>query len=140
MISLGEMIAYLPIVCQEMLLFIGEPNRLNVSLVAISSSLSDSWTLRGASPWYVVGTSYAVCAVDLLFQGWNYWYNWTIILPAELSAAAILINYWNKSVNNAAWITICLAVVVAINMCGAGVYGEAEFIFASIKVITIVGK
>jgi yeast amino acid transporter len=60
-------------------------------------------------------------------------------LPAELSAAAILINYWNKTVNNAAWITICLVVVIAINMCGAGVYGEAEFIFASIKVITIVG-
>lgn len=57
-------------------------------------------------------------------------YNWTIILPAELSAAAILINYWNQSVNNSAWITICLVVVVTINMFGAGVYGEAEFIFA----------
>jgi len=29
-------------------------------------------------------------------MGWNYWYNWTIILPAELYAAAILINYWNQ--------------------------------------------
>ena len=29
--------------------------------------------------------------------GWNYWYNWTIILPAELSAAAVLINYWNQT-------------------------------------------
>jgi len=38
-----------------------------------------------------------------------------------------------------AWIAICLVVVIAINMCGAGVYGEAEFIFASIKVITITG-
>jgi L-asparagine transporter-like permease len=59
-------------------------------------------------------------------MGWNYWYNWTIILPAELSAAAILINYWNKEVNNAAWISICLAVVVAINMCGAGMYSVAD--------------
>ncbi|OBZ79129.1 putative proline-specific permease put4 [Grifola frondosa] len=72
-------------------------------------------------------------------MGWNYWYNWTIILPAELSAASVLINYWNESVNNAAWITICLVVVVTINMFGAGVYGECEFIFASIKVITITG-
>lgn len=30
-------------------------------------------------------------------MGWNYWYNWTIILPAELSAAAVLINFWNQS-------------------------------------------
>ncbi|KAI0724489.1 amino acid permease [Cerioporus squamosus] len=72
-------------------------------------------------------------------MGWNYWYNWTIILPAELSAAAVLINFWNQSVNNAVWITMCLVVVVTINMFGAGIYGEAEFIFASIKVITITG-
>ena len=57
-------------------------------------------------------------------------YNWTIILPAELSAAAVLINYWNQSVNNAVWITMCLVVVVTINLFGAGVYGECEFIFA----------
>lgn len=37
------------------------------------------------------------------------------------------------------WLSVCIVVVVAINLCGAGVYGEAEFIFASIKVITIIG-
>ncbi|ORY31445.1 amino acid permease/ SLC12A domain-containing protein [Naematelia encephala] len=72
-------------------------------------------------------------------MGWNYWYNWVIILPAELSAAAVLINYWNDSINNALWISICLIVVVVINMFGAGAYGEAEFWFASIKVLTITG-
>ena len=66
-------------------------------------------------------------------------YNWIIIMPAELSAAAVLINLWNDSVNNAVWITVCLIVVVFINFMGAGVYGECEFWFASIKVITIVG-
>lgn len=73
-------------------------------------------------------------------MGWNYLYNWIIILPAELSAAAVLINYWNKDTSlNPAWISIFLVIVVVINMFGAGVYGECEFIFASIKVITIVG-
>ncbi|TXT07410.1 hypothetical protein VHUM_03130 [Vanrija humicola] len=72
-------------------------------------------------------------------MGWNYWYNWTIILPAELAAAAVLINLWDKTTNNAAWISMCLAVVIIINLFGAGVYGECEFWFASIKVLTIVG-
>ncbi|KAN0125126.1 amino acid permease [Russula decolorans] len=73
-------------------------------------------------------------------MGWNYWYNWTIVLPAELSAAAVLIDFWDKNTNvNSAWITICLMVVVSINFMGAGAYGEAEFCFASIKVITITG-
>ncbi|KAH9982507.1 amino acid permease [Lactifluus volemus] len=73
-------------------------------------------------------------------MGWNYWYNWTIVLPAELSAAAVLIDFWDKKTSlNSAWVTICLIVVIAINFMGAGAYGEAEFVFASIKVITITG-
>jgi len=73
-------------------------------------------------------------------MGWNYWYNWTIVLPAELSAAAVLIDFWDKNTNlNSAWVSMCLVVVVAINFMGAGAYGEAEFIFASIKVLTITG-
>ncbi|TFK76917.1 hypothetical protein BDN72DRAFT_852187 [Pluteus cervinus] len=66
-------------------------------------------------------------------------YNWAIILPAELSAASVLIGFWDKETNPSAWIAICLVVVIVINMLGAGAYGEAEFIFASIKVVTIVG-
>ncbi|KAL0950947.1 hypothetical protein HGRIS_007699 [Hohenbuehelia grisea] len=104
MVSLGEMVAYLPIA--------GGHIKLAERFVDPAFSFT---------------------------MGWNYWYNWTIILPAELSAASVLIGYWNKEINPAVWITVCLIVVIAINMCGAGVYGEAEFIFASIKVITIVG-
>ncbi|OCH96470.1 amino acid permease [Obba rivulosa] len=104
MISLGEMIAYLPL-----------PGG-HIKLAERFVDPAFSFTM-----------------------GWNYWYNWTIILPAELSAAAVLINFWTTSVNNAVWITICMIVVVTINMFGAGVYGECEFIFASIKVITITG-
>ncbi|KAL7413819.1 amino acid permease [Mrakia frigida] len=68
----------------------------------------------------------------------NYAYNWLIILPAELSACAVLVNYWITSVNNGVWITIALIVVIAINLCGARGYGEAEFFFSMIKVLTIV--
>lgn len=41
-------------------------------------------------------------------------------MPAELSAAAILIGFWNHAINAAAWITICMVVVFVINMLGAG--------------------
>ncbi|ORY73846.1 amino acid permease, partial [Leucosporidium creatinivorum] len=71
-------------------------------------------------------------------MGYNYWYNWTIVLPAELNAAAVLIGYWSD-VNAGVWITVCLVVAVAINLGGTKAYGECEFWFAIIKVITIVG-
>lgn len=65
-------------------------------------------------------------------------YNWVIVLPAELNAAAVLISYWSDA-NPAIWITVCLIVACAINFGGARVYGECEFWFAIIKVLTIVG-
>ncbi|BGP18332.1 hypothetical protein JCM10213_008505 [Rhodosporidiobolus nylandii] len=72
-------------------------------------------------------------------MGWNYWYNWTIVLPAELNAAAVLIGYWDKTTNPGVYIAVTLVVACAINFGGSRVYGECEFWFAIIKVITIVG-
>ncbi|RPD59742.1 hypothetical protein L227DRAFT_575736 [Lentinus tigrinus ALCF2SS1-6] len=71
--------------------------------------------------------------------GWLYWYDWAITLPAELSSASVVLRYWNESVDAAVWIAMCFVVVLVINAFGAGAYGAAEFIFASIKVITITG-
>lgn len=50
-------------------------------------------------------------------------------MPGELSAAAVLINFWNHSVNDAVWITICAIVVITINMFGAGMY-SAQYVGA----------
>jgi amino acid transporter len=37
------------------------------------------------------------------------------------------------------WITIIIVIIVALNIFAVGIYGEAEFVFASIKIITILG-
>ncbi|CAO1624639.1 unnamed protein product [Jaminaea pallidilutea] len=73
-----------------------------------------------------------------LAVGYNYVFNWLIVLPAELSAASVLMTFWTDA-NPAIFISVFLIVVVTINLAGTRVYGEAEFWFASIKVITIVG-
>ncbi|GAA6030152.1 hypothetical protein JCM8097_009289 [Rhodosporidiobolus ruineniae] len=71
--------------------------------------------------------------------GWWYWYCWALALPAELSASAVLISYWDTNTNPAVYISVTGAVAIVINFGGARAYGEMEFWFASIKVITIVG-
>ncbi|KAI9826420.1 MAG: hypothetical protein M1819_007383 [Sarea resinae] len=71
--------------------------------------------------------------------GWNNWYQSAITLCAEISAASIVIGFWNDSINPAAWISIIIVVVICLNIFAVAIYGEAEFIFASIKIITIVG-
>ncbi|KAH6854010.1 amino acid permease/ SLC12A domain-containing protein [Chaetomium sp. MPI-CAGE-AT-0009] len=72
-------------------------------------------------------------------SGWNYWYAYAILVAAEASAGAILIDYWDTPVHSAVWITIILVVCLALNIIAVEVFGEAEFWFASIKIITIIG-
>ncbi|KAF2838344.1 amino-acid permease inda1 [Patellaria atrata CBS 101060] len=71
--------------------------------------------------------------------GWNNWYASSIILCVEISAAAVVIQFWNEEINIAAWISIIIVIIIFLNIFAVSIYGEAEFIFASIKIITIVG-
>ncbi|KAI1663175.1 Amino-acid permease inda1 [Pyrenophora tritici-repentis] len=71
--------------------------------------------------------------------GWNYWYAYAILVAAEATAGAILLDYWETPVHNAVWITIFLVVVLFLNIVAVEVFGEAEFWFASIKFLTIIG-
>lgn len=57
----------------------------------------------------------------------------------EITAAAVVINYWPNTVPVAVWITIMLVVIVMLNLCPVKFYGESEFWFASIKVFAIIG-
>ncbi|KAF3764940.1 amino acid transport [Cryphonectria parasitica EP155] len=72
-------------------------------------------------------------------MGWNYALQWLIVLPLEIIAASITISYWNGSVNKAVFVTIFLFIIIAINLCGVRGYGEAEFVFAIVKVTAIIG-
>lgn len=71
--------------------------------------------------------------------GWNFWYTMAISVPAELSAAATLIQFWDSSTNPAVFITVFLVVIVALNFCGIRFYGESEVVFASMKIALIIG-
>ncbi|EER27172.1 hypothetical protein D8B26_005714 [Coccidioides posadasii str. Silveira] len=73
--------------------------------------------------------------------GWNNWYLCAITLCVEIAAASVIIQFWEGAVdiNVAAWISIVIVLVLVLNIFAVSVYGEAEFIFASIKIITIVG-
>ena len=59
----------------------------------------------------------------------------------EISAASLVIQYWDgaKNINVAAWISIVIVLVICLNIFAVSIYGEAEFVFASLKIVTIVG-
>jgi len=62
--------------------------------------------------------------------GWNQVYSDMVSIPAELVAAAILIEYW-KTLNNAIWITLFGALFVISSLFFVRVYGELGLLLAS---------
>ncbi len=71
-------------------------------------------------------------------MGWNYWFNWAITVAAELVAAALVMKYWLPDVPSWVWSALFLALLFGINALSARAFGEGEFWFAAIKVITVV--
>ncbi|KAI1330933.1 proline permease PrnB [Xylariaceae sp. FL0255] len=94
-------------------------------------------TLPGATMNYY-GSRYVSPSLGFM-MGWLYFYSFAITVPFELTSAALVIDYWGSSVNNAVWITILLVLVVALNFLPVKYYGESEFWFASLKVILVLG-
>ncbi|KIX07961.1 uncharacterized protein Z518_02615 [Rhinocladiella mackenziei CBS 650.93] len=109
------------------------------NLYAVINSLGEMATylpLPGAVP--VFAARFVDPALGFTL-GWNYWYQFAIGVPIEISAAAVVIGYWPNHVSNAAWITILFVPMVLINCFPVRIYGEAEFVFGAIKLTTIVG-
>lgn len=69
----------------------------------------------------------------------SYALQWLTVLPLEIIAASLTLEYWNKDITRAPFVTLFLAIILGINMFGVKGYGEAEFIFSSIKVIAVIG-
>jgi len=71
-------------------------------------------------------------------QSWNVIYASMLGLPAELTAAAVIVQFWS-TINSAIWITVFGLLVVGSNLLFVRIYGETEFTFATLKILLIVG-
>ncbi|KAK4101141.1 amino acid permease [Parathielavia hyrcaniae] len=72
-------------------------------------------------------------------MGWNYALQWIVVLPLEIIAGSLTIEYWNSELEKAIFVTVFLVIIVMINLTGIKGYGEAEFVFAIVKVTAVVG-
>ncbi|KAK2759796.1 glyceraldehyde-3-phosphate dehydrogenase 1 [Arachnomyces sp. PD_36] len=72
-------------------------------------------------------------------MGWNYAILWLTVFPLELVAASIAVDYWGPGVSKPIFITVFYLFIVLINLLGVEGYGEAEFMFSSVKVVAVIG-
>lgn len=71
-------------------------------------------------------------------MGWNYWFSWAITVASEISAAALVMQYWFPHSSSFLWCAVFLSTVVGFNAFSTRAFGEAEYWFSLIKVIVIV--
>ncbi|KAG5420308.1 hypothetical protein I9W82_002189 [Candida metapsilosis] len=100
------------------------------------AELSSSYPVTGSF------ATYSVKFVDPSWgfaMGWNYAMFWVIVLPLELVASALTINFWNSNINSDAWVAIFYVLIFFLNLCGNRGFGETEFVASIIKLLGIVG-
>lgn len=70
--------------------------------------------------------------------GWTYWFCWVAIAMADLTAIGMYVRYWVRGVPQ--WLPelIALILLLGLNMVAVSLFGELEFWFALIKVVSII--
>ncbi|KAJ5465936.1 hypothetical protein N7530_009723 [Penicillium desertorum] len=89
-------------------------------------------------------TGYATrfCDPSLGFAlGWSYWLKYIVVTPNQLTAAALVIQYWvpREQVNPGAFIAIFMVAIIVCNYLGIEFFGALEFVLSSIKVVVMIG-
>lgn len=72
-------------------------------------------------------------------MGWIYWFSWSMTFSLELTATGLIIQYWAPNLSIGIFIGVFYVVITAINLLPVGFYGEFEFWFSSVKVLTVIG-
>ncbi len=93
---------------------------------------------------YPVAGSFSTYAYEFIgplpgyITGWTYWFMWIVTCMAEITAAGIYMTYWYPGTPQWAWALAALVIMTIVNMIAVGAFGEFEFWFALIKVVTII--
>ncbi|WP_438433710.1 amino acid permease [Gorillibacterium sp. sgz500922] len=68
--------------------------------------------------------------------GWTYWFCWIMTAMADVIAVGVYVRYWFAIPQ---WVPaiVCLVILLALNLLTVKNFGELEFWFALIKVVTI---
>ncbi|GAA5823714.1 hypothetical protein JCM11251_000737 [Rhodosporidiobolus azoricus] len=72
--------------------------------------------------------------------GWNYFAQWAIVLPLEITAAGITVQYWERAANVpiAVWMTIFWIAITMVCVFGTLGYAEEEFWSSVLKLSVVV--
>jgi amino acid transporter, AAT family len=133
-------------------LFLGSANAIKTAgpailLVYILSGIVMFYIMRALGELavaYPVSGSFSAYANEFIgplagyLTGWTYWFMWIVTCMAEITAVGVYVKFWMPDIPQ--WIPAlgALIIMTLVNLIAVKAYGEFEFWFALIKVVTII--
>ncbi|KAL3417547.1 Dicarboxylic amino acid permease 3 [Phlyctema vagabunda] len=111
---------------------------VGVLVSAVMLSIAELSALVPLSGGIIRHAEYFVDPALSFADGWNQIYSTMVSLPAELVAAAVIVQFWSD-INSSAWIVLFAFLLILSNIFFIRIYGELEFTFASLKILLIFG-
>ncbi|KAF8992150.1 APC amino acid permease [Cyathus striatus] len=113
---------------------------IGVMLINVTQALGEMSILYPVSGGFY---TLAVRFLDPSFafaMGWNYVFQWAVVLPLEITVAGTTVQYWDAAakVPIAAWITIFWAVIMIVSLFGTLGFAEEEFWSSCLKLLVVV--
>ncbi|MFL6518158.1 MAG: amino acid permease [Bacillus sp. (in: firmicutes)] len=111
---------------------------IGIMVYFLMTSLGEMATLMPVSGSF---STYGSRFVDPAFGfalGWNYWFNWAVTLAVEIAASAIIMKFWFPDVPSIIWSALFLGLIFLLNALSVKSYGESEYWFSLIKVVTVI--
>ncbi|KAL9639351.1 MAG: hypothetical protein Q9164_000965 [Protoblastenia rupestris] len=72
-------------------------------------------------------------------MGWDYAIGWLTVLPFEIVAASITIEFWRDDIHIGVWVAVFLSLLAAVQIFGVRGYGEVEFFLSLVKILAVCG-
>ncbi|KAG6840193.1 hypothetical protein C0991_008329 [Blastosporella zonata] len=111
---------------------------MGIMLINVTQALGEMCILFPVSGGFYTLASRFLDPSFAFAMGWNYYLQWAVVLPLEITVAGTTVQYWNTSVPLAAWITIFWMVIVIFSVFGTLGYAEEEFWSSCLKLLVIV--
>ncbi|MER2255094.1 MAG: amino acid permease [Priestia megaterium] len=111
---------------------------IGIMVYFLMTSLGEMATFMPVSGSFSTYASHYVDPALGFALGWNYWFNWAVTLAVEIAASAIIMKFWFPDVPSIIWSALFLGLIFLLNFLSVKSYGESEYWFALVKVVTII--
>lgn len=112
---------------------------IGVMLINVTQALGEMSILYPVSGGFYTLSARFLDPAFAFAMGWNYVFQWAVVLPLEITVAGTTVQYWGKHIMPlAGWITIFYVVIIIASVFGTLGFAEEEFWSSCLKLFVVI--